>query len=213
MGASIVKISILGSLPGGEVWSVNPVFFLHDEPASVTFEECQAIATAVRAITIPTGLRALMSAQTFFTGIRAEARDRNGVLEAAAEAAISPTIPGSSATVHPYQTSSVTSLRTATPGPSGRGRLYWPATGAPLDATTLRMSSATAASALSGVKTYMAAIQAAVAVSAGPCSLAVWSRKQTNFHGVNLLLQGDILDTQRRRRDTLTEGYSTLVYP
>jgi hypothetical protein len=200
-------------MPGGEVWSVNPTFFLLDEPASVSGAEALAIANAVNGITVPTGLRAFMNSQTLFTGTRVEARDRAGVLEAQAEQPRVTTVPGTGVAAHPYQTSTVTSLRSSFPGGRGRGRLYWPATGATLLATNLRIDPTVVGVGLTAVRTYLKAIQDAVAVSAGPNDLAVWSRAGSAFHKIIEVRQGDVADTQRRRRDALTENYSTLTYP
>lgn len=211
--ASVIRTSILGTMPGGEVWSVNPSFFLLDEPASITSAEALAIATAVDAITIPTALRAWMSTSTSFTGTRVEARDRNGLLEALGEHSRTTAVPGTGIASHPYQTSTVTSLRSGFPGAQGRGRLYWPATGFPIAVGTLRADATILGTGLTAVRTYLTAIQAAVAVSAGPCQLAVWSRTGTAFHAVTTLRQGDVLDTQRRRRDALAEAYTELTYP
>jgi hypothetical protein len=211
--ASVVKVSILGAMPGGEVWSVNPTFFLLDEPASVSATEALTIATAVDALTVPTGLRAWFNNATSITGCRVEARDRNGILEALGEHTRAAPVLGTGIASHPYQTSTVTSLRTAFPGGQGRGRLYWPATGFPITPSTLRADAAILAAGLAAVKTYLSDIEAAVAVSAGPADLAVWSRTGSAFHAVSSMRQGDVLDTQRRRRDTLTESYSELAYP
>lgn len=211
--ASVVRVSILGTMPGGEVWSVNPCFFLLDEPASVSTAEALAIATAVDAIAVPTGLRAIMNSATSVTGCRVEARDRNGLLEALGEHTRPTATIGTGTQSHPYQTSSVTSLRSGYPGGQGRGRLYWPATGATIVAGTLRMDPTVVGTALTGVRTFLTSIQAAVAVSAGPNNLAVWSRTGTAFHSVIAVKQGDVLDTQRRRRDALSEAFTELAYP
>lgn len=205
--ASVIRVSITGTLPGGEVWSVNPCFFPLDEPADITQPEVLAIATAVSALTVPTGVRQMFNSATAITGTRVEARSRTGVLEAQAEAPRASGGGGSGTATHPFQTSFVTSLRTQYPGAQGRGRLYWPATGILLDSTTLRVTSTVVASTLTGVKTFLTDIQSAVAVSAGPAPLTVWSRTGSAFHGVTSLRMGDVLDTQRRRRDALAEAY------
>lgn len=211
--ASVVRVSIIGAMPGGEVWSVNPTFFLLGEPVEVTATECLAIATAVNALTIPTGIRALMNSQTTVTGTRVEARDRNGILEAQGEVTRATPAAGTGIAAHPYQTSSVTSLRSAFPGGRGRGRLYWPATGATLLATNLRIDPTVVGQAVAGVRTHLGAISGAVAASAGSNVLAVWSRAGTAFHTVVAIRQGDVADTQRRRRDALVETYNELPFP
>jgi len=211
--ASVIRVSILGTMPGGEVWSVNPCWFLNDEPASITQAEALAIATAVDGITVPTNVRAAMNADTKISGNRVEARDRAGLLEALGEHTRATAIPGTGTNPHPYQTSTVTSLRSAFPGGQGRGRLYWPATGAQVDGPTLRFTSTFTGSFLTGVRQYLTLIEAAVAASAGPCALSVWSRTGSAFHKVITIRQGDVADTQRRRRDTLSESYTELSYP
>lgn len=211
--ASVIRLSILGTMPGGEVWSVNPTWFLLDEPTEVTGTEAQTIATAANAVVVPTGLRAILNTSSFFTGVRVEARHRDGTLEAQGEAVKAVPLAGTGAGNHPYQTSSVTSLRTATAGAKGRGRLYWPATGSGTTASTLRMDATTQTSLLSAVKTYLNLLTPTIAASAGPAELSVWSRTTNGFSKVINLRQGDIFDTQRRRRDALAEGYQDLVFP
>lgn len=212
-GTSVIRTSILGTMPGGEVWSVNPCFFCLDEPADVTAAEALTIANAINAIAVPTGLRAIMNVNTAVTGVRVEARDRDGTLRALAEAMRATPTPGTGGQAHPYQTAMVTSLRTSFPGGQGRGRLYWPANGITTLATNLRPSSTDVGTAMTGVRTFLVAIQAAVAASAGPVSLTVWSRTGSAFHGVTSIRQGDVLDVQRRRRDALVESYQELPYP
>lgn len=136
-----------------------------------------------------------------------------GVLEAQSELPRALALTGSGATAHPFQVASVTSLRTGFPGGQGRGRLYWPATGMAMTTANLRVDPAVLTAFLAGVKTYLAGISSSIAASAGPNDLAVWSRTGGNAHAVTSLRQGDVLDTQRRRRDTLAEAYNELVYP
>jgi len=212
-GTSVIRTSILGTMPGGEVWSVNPTFFCLDEPADVTAAEALAIATAINSITIGTGLRAIMNPSTAVVGCRVEARDSDGTLRALGEHTRGTPVAGTGTTSHPYQTSMVTSLRTSHPGGQGRGRLYWPATGVTLASATLRVDSTTTGQALTAVRQYLVSITAAVAASAGPVVLCVWSRTGTAMHTVNTVRMGDVLDTQRRRRDSLNEAYTELAYP
>jgi hypothetical protein len=120
---------------------------------------------------------------------------------------------GTASVVHPFQTSWVTSLRTTQVGPSGRGRLYWPATGVTLDPDTYRPIAGTVAAALAGVKTYLGGIQTAVRVTFASSTLTVWSRKLATSNMVTSIQMGDILDVQRRRRDALVESYATLSFP
>jgi len=59
----------------------------------------------------------------------------------------------------------------------------------------------------------LSAIQAAVDVTLDGVALAVWSRKDLELYVVNSIQVGDILDTQRRRRDATIENYTVQTYP
>lgn len=212
--ADLLRVSIVGSMPNGEEWSVNPVYSVGGDfgtPVSPT--QAQTIATAIAAITIPTALLTSLASACTYNGCRVEARSLDGTLESLAEAVKTVPPTGTSATPHPFQTSLVSSLRTGTPGPSGRGRLYWPATGIALLTTTMRPSSTTVSSFLSGVKTYLSGIETAIEASLTGVALAVWSRKVPELYVVNNIQAGDVMDVQRRRRDVLVEAYQSLSYP
>jgi len=43
--------------------------------------------------------------------------------------------------------------------------------------------------------------------------LAVWSRTLATTLGVTRIQMGDVLDTQRRRRDSQVENYQELAFP
>jgi hypothetical protein len=210
----LLRISLQGQLPSGEVWSVNPVFRIAPESGPVDFEEATAVAVAVNGVTPGLGMRGTMSTGTSLTGCRVEARTYDGSLEALAEATRGAAIAGTGGSSHPSQTSVVISLRTSLPGASARGRLYWPATGMGIDAGTLRPTSGAITTFLNDVRTYFVALNAAVRVSfPGAVGLSVWSRTNGSSQVVNKLLAGDVLDTQRRRRDNYQESYATLAFP
>lgn len=212
--AEIMRVSIMGALPGGEVWSVNPVYSIGaDFGVPVSAVQAQTIATAIAALTVSTGITQMMSTSTTVTGCRVEARSIAGVLETQAEAVKGTPVPGTGASPHPYQTSIVASLRTATPGASGRGRLYFPATGVTVQSANLRVGTGFPNSFGLGVKTYLSAINGAIAATLTGVSLVVWSRATNQLHTVTGINVGDVLDTQRRRRDTLIENITAQTYP
>jgi predicted nucleic acid-binding Zn ribbon protein len=65
-----------------------------------------------------------------------------------------------------------------------------------------------------GVKTYLTSITAALEVTMiNDMHLAVWSRTKEALEWVTSLQCGDVLDTQRRRRDQLIETFNVLTYP
>jgi hypothetical protein len=212
--ADLLRVSIIGAMPGGEEWSVNPVYSIGGDfgtPVSAT--QAQTIATAIAAIAVPTGILAQVASSTTFQGCRVEARSLAGVLESQAEGIKAVATPGSGGSGKPFQTSAVSSLRTARAGASGRGRLYWPVTGISLATATLRPSAADMTSLTSGVKTYLSGIQTAIDATLDGVALAVWSRKLLDLFVVTSIQMGDVLDVQRRRRDQLIESYTTVSYP
>lgn len=211
--ADLLRISLMGLMPNGEEWSVNPVWGLQDFGTSVTPAEAATIATAIAGVSIPGGLLTVINSATSHNSVRVEARTRGGILETQAETNRPTPGVGTGTSPHPFQTSWVTSLRTAQVGASGRGRLYWPATGVTLTSSSLRPSSVNTASFVSDVKTYLSAIQTAIRITKAGAYLAVWSRKQVGLFAVNQLQAGDVLDTQRRRRDTLIETYQAATFP
>jgi len=214
--ANVIRVSILGAMPNGEVWSVNPVWQIGGVSTTedVTAEMAQTMATAVAAIVVPTGLQSAIGPGVSVTGCRLEARKWDGTLATQAEAfKASPTV-GTGTVSHPFQTSIVASLRTAGIGGSGRGRLYWPGTGVPIQNTLLRPTAATVTSILSGMKTYLTSITAALNVTLfNDPILSVWSRTNSSTLPVNSIQMGDVLDTQRRRRDALIEAVQALSFP
>lgn len=211
--ADVLRVSILGATQGGEVWSINPTFAVEPPGQILDYTDVLAIATAVDAITVPTNLTNKLNSAQSITGCRVEARTFAGVLEATAEHTRTPVVTGGGAGAHPQQVSMVCSLRTGFPGASGRGRLYWPATAMPLTGGTLRVSSSDVTAMLTAFQTYLSAITTAVQATVALSTLHVWSRKNGAMYQVNRLLVGDILDIQRRRRDTLSENYQSITYP
>lgn len=214
--ANVMRVSLQGAMPNGEVWSVNPTYQIGgvNTNENVTAEQCLAIATAIDALTIPTGVTGMNSNGVSFTGCRVEARQWDGTLVSQAEHARATPVMGSvSNLAHPFQTSMVASLRTSGVGARARGRLYFPATGVALT-NTLRPVTLTVTTALSGVRTWLTSVGSAMSPTlTNAAVLSVWSRTSGSTLPVNTILMGDVLDTQRRRRDRLVESYSTLPYP
>lgn len=212
--AELMRVSIRGQNPGGEVWSVNPVYSIGgDFGVPVSAVQAQTIATAIAAISVPTALKNSISASSNVTGARVEARSLAGTLEAQAEGVKATPEAGTGSGVHQHQSALVISLRTATPGPRGRGRLYWNASGQATVVADLRVSSANMVLFVAGAKTYLSAIEAAIAATLTGVSLAVWSRKSNDLFPVTGIQAGNVLDVQRRRRDALIESITSLTYP
>jgi hypothetical protein len=211
--ADLIRVSIVGT-NGGDVWSVNPVYSVGgDFGTPVSQTQCQIIATAIGTGSIPTNLLTMWTQGTALTGFKVEARSKTGALESLAEYQRTAPLVGTGTFTHQQSSAVVSSLRTALPGASGRGRLYWPATGVPLQNSTMRLTTANALTYATAFKTFLSTIQTAIDATLDGVALAVWSRKLDDLTVVNQIQVGDILDVQRRRRDTLQETYNSLSYP
>lgn len=211
--AGILRVSITGALPNGEVWSVNPVWLLGTGDFALPYDDLNTIATAINNVTVPTAIRAYMTSSTTVTGVKLEQRTLGGDLLAQFEQTRGSVVPGTGSGGLPMQAAVVTSLRTAASGASYRGRMYWPATGATLLSSTLRFEPTTLGAHLSGVKTYLSGITTAITATNASSTLRVWSRTLSSSTAVNRILSGDVPDVQRRRRDQAIETYQTLTYP
>lgn len=213
---SYVRVGILGQTTGGEVWSINPTFDPSGEfGSSVDQTALDAAATAIAALSPGTQLLARLSTLLQITGSRVEVRDdaTDGLI-AIANGVRGSALSGTGTVLMPPQCATVYSLRTNTPGASGRGRFYWPCLGAGITSTG-RLAGGTLATDLTSMKAYMLAIRDALATAFPTIgfNLAVRSRlTKTTPHVVRMQV-GDVIDTQRRRRDKFPEGYQTTPVP
>ena len=213
---SYVRVSILGTTVGGEKWSVNPVFDPTGEfPGGVSQSALDAATLAIANITVPTNLLTLMSTALSITGARSEVRDDStdeliGLSEQGRPAPLA----GVGTIRMGAQNAVVCSLRTDTPGARGRGRIYWPALGATLG-TNLRLSAPTNAATVNSFAIYFNAMRTALAAAFPTIGfdLAVRSRTAHTTPHVNRIQVGDVIDTQRRRRDTFVESYAVATFP
>lgn len=213
---SYVRVSIIGQTTGGETWSVNPVFDPSGEFGSTVDQtQLDAAATAIAAISPGSALLGTLSTLLQITGARVEVRDDTsdrliGISQATRGSALA----GTGTVLMPPQCALVFSLRTNTPGASGRGRIYWPAPGAALISTG-RIAQATVAAHNTNMKTYLLAQRDALATAFPTIgfNVAVRSRLTKTTPHVVRLQAGDVVDTQRRRRDKLVENYSSVAIP
>lgn len=212
---SYVRVSILGSSPGNEVWSINPVFDPTLEFGStVNQTQLDAAANAIANLNPGSICMALLSTSLYLTGARVEVRDdsTDALLAISIATRGTPEV-GSTTPLRGHQSALVVSLRTDTPGGSGRGRLYWPCVGGAVDAQ-LRLNSASQVAFLPQMATYLHAMESALATAFPTIGfdLAVRSRQTHTTPHVNKIQAGNVIDTQRRRRDKLIESYVNAAF-
>lgn len=211
--ADLVRVSLTGVLPSGENWSVNPVYAF-TAPLALSAEECAAAAAQINAVSVGSGITGLNPSGWNINGCRFEARDLNGELENVAEVPRTTPVVGTSSTIHPLQTSIVLSLRSTDSTARGKGRLYWPALGMAMDASTARFSASGVDNFLTAMNTYLGDIEEAIQAVGGmtTAALSVWSRTTPKTSVVTSLRAGNVPDVQRRRRDKVVEAYLTQAY-
>ena len=213
-----LRLTISGGIGAVEQWSVNPCFFIDNDSDFWSQSSAEAIVQAmVTGVTLPAGLKNVMGASVTVRSYRLEGRSDNGALLGVAEAAIPLPIAGTGTSTKSPQAALVLSLRTSVPGPSGRGRLYWPALAVGLD-SNFRVNPTITTAAATGAATYLEALSAAIRDNAGlfpwtQVLLAVVSPTRALKTPVTRIQVGDVLDTQRRRRDALPEVYVVAPYP
>lgn len=204
---NVVRIN--GTLPGGEVWSVTPKFMGSPSPMTdyADLEEwATLIGDYIIALDNTDPLLQLLSTAGAITSIRTEYRDASNALGQAAEYVFSSPKTGNLTANKVFQTSVVISLRTGRPGRSYRGRIYWPALAATLG-PQLRLSESamngimnSAAGLIGEIEGFADQVGSSVRLAVVSQTLGVATRVQT-------IQVGDILDIQRRRRDSLQEFY------
>ena len=212
---SYIRVGILGTTSGGEVWSVNPVFDPEGEfPGSVDQGALDTAAQAVANLTPGANLLSVLSPQLSYTGARLEVRhDADDSLLAISIATRAAPLVGTGTLRMPPQAAVVISLRTNTPGARGRGRLFWPTPAAAVD-TNFRIASTLQTAMLTDAKTWFQAIEGILASNFPSIgfNLAVRSKANAATPHVVRLQVGNVIDTQRRRRDALPESYASLAY-
>lgn len=215
-----IRVSLQGTTASTpEVWSINPTFNCSN-PISPTQEEIQNAATTVAKITPGMPLQGMASARMKLAKVRVEVRSDAHALQGLAEAPYTGGWTSTTDANRPAQCAVVLSLRSDRPGATGRGRLYWPALGTSLVTTTLRLAAADVTAVSQAAVVYMTNIQDALRgalmpspAALGTIRLCVVSRRSGTRTDINRIQVGDVIDTQRRRRDALPEVYHSVAYP
>lgn len=217
------RVIALGSFQGVEQWSTGASYsFFATAFGGFNQTQCESIVqrliTNVTSAAMPATLRALLSTSGTITGWRVETHQEDERISAVAENFYTTAIVGTGAASKSPQDAVVISLRSGTPGARGRGRMYWPALNATLGTgfkMTTPLPATVAADARVLLKLIGDQLNAELAANSivGTVELAVRSQSLHENNPVIRLQVGDVLDTQRRRRDALLESYSMTVYP
>lgn len=211
---SRTKVTLNGTLGAAseETWSCG----LHFTAAEVMDPfEAQAAATEIAsrlntswAAAAP-NLRSLMSTRGTLRNVSVYSYANTGPAFASANAPLTTPIAGLNSATAPPQCAVVYSLLTGFAGASRRGRIYWPAPNPEVDGSF--KSTRARGSALDVINT--AILIADALETFAPGAWGVYSPTLDVVTPVTSVRAGDVIDTQRRRRDALTELYTTVAVP
>lgn len=207
-----------GALPSGEVWSCGfrTVGAPGYTPTQDGLEAAALSAANAWRVFQNTASNGWATGVTL-DGVTARAINTAGVTTVLAER--SPTAAAGAGTtlILPNQCAVVATLITTKPGRTGKGRIYLPLLGGGVGSGG-RMSSTFCTTIANGVKTIITSINTGLA-SAFPGAgativVGVQSQKIVGGGGqpaVTGVRVGDIVDTQRRRRDSIAEAYISVT--
>ena len=206
------KIVLSGTLgnPGIETWSVG-IHYVLDGGETVTAPTdlqtwADNIADALDGAETPWGdITGSMGVAAAATKVDVYAYPASGPATASASAVYGWS--GSGTVTAPFQVAIGVSLLTNRAGRSYRGRFYWPALGPSIVAT----GKITDAAALSSEFAELLAVLGNIDGTSTAIPV-IYSATQNVLTPVSAVRVGDVLDTQRRRREGVPETYSTTVY-
>lgn len=208
-----INVRLNGTLGNGGVerWSCGFNFQTDTAP---DFQEASALAADIGSALSASAWSALgslvngVSAQFSLTDLDVYVYDGTGPAVASGSHTFTTPYTGTGPATAPPQVAAVVTLLTALPGARHRGRFYWPQL-APTISTSLKSS--TAKGLASGTVTMLGAIAGQMAEFGNP-EPVVFSPTGGTMTPVIAVRAGDVLDTQRRRRDSLQETYTILQY-
>lgn len=208
-GIRHLQLRVNGLIGTNQTWSVNPKFVVPGNPPAVpTQAVMDAWATAVAALNggdvIPD--YTLLSVAASVTGVTASYINEDNQTVVVAERVLDTPAVGVGAPSFPGQCAVVTSLITNIPGRRTRGRLYWPFLALGIDSETLRLTPSDAQAIATVTGTWLHDVAAAFG-STGPLIPSVVSLAGGTSAPIVSVRVGDVVDTQRRRRDQLLENY------
>lgn len=212
-----------GSIGNVETWSIGITWGIFGISPDVPDQDAvDGILLRLRswltAANTPASLLACMSSSTSIDVIRVEKRGESEQTLSVSEGATTTTVAGTGTASKTPQDAIVLSLRTNTPGARGRGRIYWPAQGA-LVGTSWQLTAPVPATLIANTKTFLAGIGNEMNqyfIGIGDTRRVVLSVRSPTDHLCRNVVQlqvGNVLDTQRRRRDAIPETYFATVYP
>lgn len=208
MGVPHIRVELQGTLANGaEKWSAG---FSTAPPTGGALADVADLATTAQSLFVTNVMgvsvvKDLFPTSMAFTGVRCQQIEADGTLRATASVLLGTPAAGTQGLSLPAQCAVVVSLRTATPGARGRGRLYLPSPAADQTTVTGRLLTAARDLLAEGMANFFDGWNA----DASTMPVGVASSVGGFVTTVTSIQVGDVIDTQRRRRDTLPESYKS----
>jgi hypothetical protein len=204
-----ILYTIAGKLPGGETWSIGlrtgavaiPTTAQLDALASnvaTLFQACISSGTD--------GIQARNPTTWTFESVTARHVTAAGLTDRLGNPQIATTAGGSATQYQPDQIAVVFTLLSATPGRSGKGRVYIPVLSI-AGIVASRLTFAQISDFADTFALFLGGISIMTGGGIGPFPICVQSRLGPGVPSqVTAVSVGDVMDTQRRRRDKLVEN-------
>lgn len=208
-----VKLIANGGMPGGERWSCTLAFAAPPDGSYGMSQADMDLFAAQGLARWSTFLAASGTrASDYVTLQRVDVRQINSAGQTIRLSQVTPSaaVAGTGTLQLPNQVATVVSLRTGVPGARGRGRIYLPLLAmSPEPTGRIPASYRTALAAT--VATMLNGLNSDIAPYGSPSGARLAVASGVGTIGDNpVVVQarvGDVLDTQRRRRDALVEAY------
>ena len=214
----VTRVTLSGTMFGSEEWSTG--FFLGQESADATEMTqlgTQAIMNAWRTYFISTGANIANSYSTLQCKSALIDADGLTILDTVQYAYPTSATAGAinSLNTHPAQCALVATLLSDRPrGKASKGRMYLPGISAKVE-TNGKISSVNLGNIADGLKTFFDALTGHIDI---PDQLILAAKGTGPFPAltaqndyVETIKIGDVIDTQRRRRNAMTETYTSRV--
>lgn len=206
MGVAHTRVQLLGTLiDGAEEWScsfstVNPGGGAIADVADLSLTAATLFQSEFWGIS---SIEGTFPNSVYFIGARVTQMDASGATMASAETLLSTPTNGTQTEALPPQCAIVVSLVTGFPGARGRGRMYLPTPGIVAVDTRGRITAASRDEIAARMRDFFNQWNS----DPGTFPVAVASDVGEQVATVNSIRVGNIVDTQRRRRDQLPEVY------
>lgn len=210
MATGYLRIRLEGSMGSSDTWSVNPAFSYPagSVPTQTAVDDwTDAVAALNSGGVIPSSLAGRMDGKVKITKVRGEYYGTAGTLLVVSEHVFTSPVTTGTGNGLPPQCAVVTSLLTGIVGRRTRGRLYWPLLGVGTTAPDGRLDPSVASSIATQTAAWLQAVEGAwTPESIRSCVVSKASGTDTAVTSVRV---GDVIDTQRRRRNKEIENYSS----